>query len=132
MNVTHHASCCCSAHSLESDHLIAFITASLAGANTFSQAAIHSQATDGTAATTGTGRSSLTAGSVGGVSAGSSGLSPNVQQWQVEWDAITLERAIGKGSYGNVFLASWRQTPVACKILISAKGWWGSCRLGPA
>lgn len=33
---------------------------------------------------------------------GPSSLSPDVQQWEVQWDDIRIERPVGRGSYGKV------------------------------
>lgn len=58
-------------------------------------------------------------GSAGVGSGGSGGLSPEVQQWEVEFEDIRFGRAVGRGSFGRVYLAVWRETPVAVKILVS-------------
>ena len=47
-------------------------------------------------------------------------LRPEVQQWLVQWGDITPVRPIGRGSFGRVYLALWNETPVACKVLVSA------------
>lgn len=39
-----------------------------------------------------------------------------VQQWEVCWEELTLSRAVGRGSFGRVYLATWRETPVAVKV----------------
>lgn len=46
-------------------------------------------------------------------SAASSGLSPEVQLWEVQWDSIVLQRPIGRGSFGRVYLAQWNATPAS-------------------
>ncbi|PRW57887.1 water chloroplastic isoform A [Chlorella sorokiniana] len=51
----------------------------------------------------------------------SPGLSPDVQQWEVQWEHISIERAIGRGSYGRVYLGLWNATPVAVKVLLCAE-----------
>lgn len=38
-----------------------------------------------------------------------------VQQWEVRWEELSVTRAIGRGSFGRVYLATWRETPVAVK-----------------
>lgn len=40
------------------------------------------------------------------------GLSADVQQWQVDWRDIKLERVIGGGSFGRVYLGTWKETQV--------------------
>lgn len=36
-----------------------------------------------------------------------------------EWSELTVLRLIGAGSYGRVYLATWRATPVAAKVLLT-------------
>lgn len=67
-----------------------------------------------------TGSGALTAASSGG----GLGLLPEVQQWVVAWDKIRLERQIGRGSFGRVYLASWNATPVAGALAMSAQRVW--------
>lgn len=43
-----------------------------------------------------------------------------MQQWEVQWEDLQVERAIGRGSYGRVYLASWASVPVAVKVLLGA------------
>ncbi|PRW61477.1 Serine threonine- kinase CTR1 isoform B [Chlorella sorokiniana] len=52
---------------------------------------------------------------------GNTSLSPDMQLWAVRWEQIQLERAIGRGSFGRVYLATWNATPTAVKVLISAE-----------
>lgn len=47
-----------------------------------------------------------------------SALPADVQQLCVDWDDLELERAIGRGSFGRVYLGRWRQTAVAIKVLL--------------
>lgn len=35
----------------------------------------------------------------------------------MEWSDLEIQKPIGKGSYGCVYLASWHETPVAVKIV---------------
>ncbi|PRW33138.1 Serine threonine- kinase CTR1 [Chlorella sorokiniana] len=54
-----------------------------------------------------------------GGSASSPGLAGvDVRQWEVQFHELQMKRAIGEGSYGKVYLASWLGTEVAVKILI--------------
>lgn len=54
-------------------------------------------------------------------SAGSaSTLSPEVQQWELQYEDLQFESVIGKGSYGTVYRAIWHELPVAVKVLLSA------------
>lgn len=46
-------------------------------------------------------------------------------QWEVVWHELAIERAIGRGSYGWVYLAHWRRTPVAVKVLVNI----GACKI---
>ena len=64
---------------------------------------------------------SLSPSASSGVASVVSGPLPvDMQQWEVQWEQIQLERPIGRGSFGKVYLANWNATPVAVKILISA------------
>lgn len=38
--------------------------------------------------------------------------------WQLQWDELAIERAIGRGSFGAVYRARWQETTVAVKVLI--------------
>ena len=40
--------------------------------------------------------------------------------WQVNWRDLEIVRQIGEGSFGKVYLAKWRETTVAVKVLLSA------------
>lgn len=53
-------------------------------------------------------------------------LSPEMQQWEVHWADLAIERFIGSGSFRRVYAARWRETPVAVKLLLG--GWVGDCR----
>lgn len=39
-----------------------------------------------------------------------------VQQWEVRWEDLCVVRPVGRGSFGRVYLATWRETPVAVKV----------------
>ena len=59
-------------------------------------------------------------------SAGSHGRVPStshlnldVKMWTVAFNDLKMERQIGEGSFGRVFLAKWNETLVAVKILTS-------------
>ncbi|PRW60140.1 Serine threonine- kinase CTR1 [Chlorella sorokiniana] len=50
-------------------------------------------------------------------------------EWEVQYEEIRFERPCGAGSYGAVYLAHWRETPVAVKILLaSGAGSLETCR----
>jgi len=49
----------------------------------------------------------------------SSGLPIDVKLWTVVFKDLQMERQIGEGSFGRVYLAKWNETLVAVKILIS-------------
>jgi serine/threonine protein kinase len=40
---------------------------------------------------------------------------------QVQWKDLNIQRQIGEGSFGKVYLAKWRETTVAVKVLISTQ-----------
>lgn len=50
---------------------------------------------------------------------GAGALHSEVRQWEVRWEEITPLHAIGRGSFGSVYLCRWNETAVACKILVS-------------
>ncbi|KAL4441802.1 hypothetical protein ABPG77_003718 [Micractinium sp. CCAP 211/92] len=54
-------------------------------------------------------------------SQGSSGssLHASMAQWEVFWKDITIIKPVGGGSFGRVYQAQWRETSVACKILLT-------------
>ena len=41
---------------------------------------------------------------------------------QVNFEQMQIQRQIGEGSFGKVYLAKWKETTVAVKILSSATG----------
>lgn len=52
-----------------------------------------------------------------------------VQQWAVRWEELSVVRAVGRGSFGRVYLATWRETPVAVKVSAApCRVAVGSCR----
>lgn len=46
-------------------------------------------------------------------------LNLDVKMWTVAFNDLQMERQIGEGSFGRVFLAKWNETLVAVKILTS-------------
>ncbi len=45
---------------------------------------------------------------------------------QVAWSELQVERVIGHGSFGRVYLAHWQETPCAVKVLLNKgemEGW---------
>jgi len=46
-------------------------------------------------------------------------LSAEARMWQVDWSELHVERAIGRGSFGCVYLARWNETRVAVKVLLN-------------
>lgn len=64
---------------------------------------------------------SASGGSRGGVSSGSgtaAGLPTEADMWHLQWDELEVERQVGRGSFGAVYKARWRETAVAVKVLI--------------
>jgi serine/threonine protein kinase len=49
----------------------------------------------------------------------SNGAAEQLKSWELRFSDLTLERAIGQGSYGRVFLARLHETPCAVKLLLS-------------
>lgn len=96
--------CPCSSHSVGSDPLLAFV-ASQAASQPGAAAAQRQP-------------SSLAAGSSGDGS-GAYELRTDARVWEVQWSELTILRAIGRGSFGSVYLAEWNQVAVAVKVLIS-------------
>lgn len=39
----------------------------------------------------------------------------------MQWKDLVIQRQIGEGSFGKVYLAKWRETTVAVKVLISTQ-----------
>ena len=69
-------------------------------------------------------RSALSHGSSGGGS-GAFELRTDARVWEVQWAELTVQRLLGRGSFGSVYLAEWNQVPVAVKVLISKGEGWG-------
>lgn len=44
------------------------------------------------------------------------------QLWQVHMEEMQIQKQIGEGSFGKVYLAKWKETTVAVKILTSTSG----------
>lgn len=82
---------CYSLASLEDDQLLSYISSSLASAPSSRR---RRPASPGALQPT---RASSTHS---GLSSGS--LPAEVQQWEVQWEDLQVERAIGRGSYGRV------------------------------
>ncbi len=77
---------CSQPHSLEEDRLLAAISSRLGS----------------------TGQQESAGG--GGGDVAEHALSADVQQWRVDWRDIKLERVIGGGSFGKVYLGTWKET----------------------
>ena len=45
-------------------------------------------------------------------------MGEHLKMWQISFRSIQLQRIIGEGSYGRVYLGTWQGTPVAVKILL--------------
>ncbi|KAK9830425.1 hypothetical protein WJX72_011709 [[Myrmecia] bisecta] len=52
----------------------------------------------------------------------SSGRLMATELWQVNWRDLNIQKVIGEGSFGKVYLAKWRETTVAVKVLTSPLG----------
>lgn len=59
----------------------------------------------------------------GGGAGGEHPLSADVQQWRVDWRDIRLERVIGGGSFGRVYLGTWKETQVSL-LWMCVFVWW--------
>jgi serine/threonine protein kinase len=46
----------------------------------------------------------------------------DIQPFELNFWDLTMERSIGRGSFGKVYLASWHETPVAVKLLMQLDG----------
>ena len=57
----------------------------------------------------------------GGLTSGSGSLSAEMALWEVQWEELAIERRVGKGSFGRVYAARWRETDVAVKVLLDYK-----------
>ncbi|KAK9816226.1 hypothetical protein WJX74_006734 [Apatococcus lobatus] len=42
----------------------------------------------------------------------------NANLWQILWKDLNVQKQIGEGSFGKVYLAKWRETTVAAKVLL--------------
>ena len=91
----------CSSQSIPSDPALSFVISHL-GAHT-EVAAQQQQPT------------ALTPGSSGG--SGALELRSEARVWEVQWQELKLQRLLGRGSFGSVYLAEWNQVPVAVKML---------------
>lgn len=49
----------------------------------------------------------------------------------MDWSELQVERLIGHGSFGCVYLARWQETPCAVKVLLNKGGEGGGPGLGP-
>ncbi|KAL4444865.1 hypothetical protein ABPG77_003915 [Micractinium sp. CCAP 211/92] len=49
-------------------------------------------------------------------------LGSAVQGWEVAWGDIEVERLVGRGAFGMVYLGRWNELPVAVKILMMKDG----------
>ena len=92
----------CSSQSIPSDPALSFVTSQL-GAPTEVAAQQQQQPT------------ALTPGSSGG--SGALELRSEARVWEVQWQELKLQRLLGRGSFGSVYLAEWNQVPVAVKML---------------
>ncbi|PRW45342.1 Serine threonine- kinase CTR1 [Chlorella sorokiniana] len=57
-----------------------------------------------------------------GSSGGSSVPMPaSMQEWEVQWGQIEMQRFLGRGSWGRVYQAKWSNIEVAAKILVDVQ-----------
>lgn len=58
-----------------------------------------------------------------GGGSGSSGalVAPHVESWRFQFAEVTVERRLGGGSFGQVFLARLHESPIALKVLLDAQ-----------
>ena len=98
----------CSISSLEGDALLSIIASHLSSRQPGGQQALQQAA--------GSGDSTAAAAQLGS----------SVQGWEVAWADIEVERLVGRGAFGMVYLGRWNELPVAVKVLVM-KGectWW--------
>lgn len=43
----------------------------------------------------------------------------DIKPWEINYDDLVIQRPIGEGSFGKVYLAKWNETLVAVKLLLS-------------
>ncbi|PRW32608.1 rRNA methyltransferase mitochondrial [Chlorella sorokiniana] len=55
----------------------------------------------------------------GGLDQGLPIIHPELQRWVFNWSELTVRQLLGRGSFGRVYLATWRATPVAAKVLLA-------------
>ena len=96
--------CPFSAHSAAGDPVLAFVSSHVASQPRSTQQQRQPSA--------------LSHGSSGGGS-GAFELRTDARVWEVQWAELTVQRLLGRGSFGSVYLAEWNQVAVAVKVLIS-------------
>ena len=100
----------CSTSSLEGDALLSIIASHLSLRQPGGQQALQQAA--------GSGDSTAAAAQLGSA----------VQGWEVAWADIQLERLVGRGAFGKVYLGRWNELHVAVKVLVTkgeCTGWRG-------
>ena len=106
---------------VESDYLLSYIASQLASRPAkllpcaTASSATRSGPSSGPSSATRSGPSSS-----GPSSAVPSPLSPDTRLWLVAWEELRIEKLIGRGSFGVVYLSRWNATPVAVKLLLQA------------
>lgn len=61
-------------------------------------------------------------GGSGGAGSGAVALRGEEQMWEVRWEDLEVERAIGRGSFGWVYVARWNQIQVV-SVAWRQAGW---------
>ena len=42
-----------------------------------------------------------------------------MERWEIGWHEVKIERPLGHGSFGWVYMGTWNETAVAIKVLVS-------------
>ena len=54
-----------------------------------------------------------------------------MERWEIGWHEVKIERPLGQGSFGWVYMGTWNETAVAIKVLISHGMYAAVCLVHP-